>query len=261
MRLLSSLVPLVALGLFVACGSSKKRAGDAYGTEEQVCQHWAEAACNAKVVEACAAASVESCVAKQTTYCLGSVPPYYSSENAKTCIEKVEAAYSDAKLTAEEVAVVRNMGAPCDKLNQGLKALGEVCEASDQCNSIEDQVCVIKPGDDSGSCQVPKLVGGGYSCTAADELCDVGFYCDGSNCIAKKGDGQACTKDIPCLEDFLCVDSGGQGKCVAKGGTAAGCDADFECKSGICAKPATGSGKCVESVVLTPTDPVCQSLG
>jgi len=257
MRLMRLVFPLVTLALVVACGSSKRRTGSAYGTEEQFCDQWAAAACNSKVVEACAAATVDSCVAKQTAYCLGLVPPYYSSENAKACIEAVKAAYSDAKLTAAEVAVVRHGGAPCDKLNKGTKALGDSCEASDECNSIEDQVCIEKPGEQSGTCQVPKEVGGGFSCTGADEVCAPGFYCDGANCIAGKTSGQTCGGVVTCAADFLC-----QGTlCVAKGDVATSCTEDEECKSGICAKPAVGPGKCVESVVLTPTDPVCQSLG
>ena len=261
MRLSSSLVPLLALGLSVACGSSKSRSGNIYGTEEQFCQQWAKAACNSKVVSACAAATVESCVEKQSAYCLGSVPPYYSSKHAKACIDKVKAAYADAKLTADEVAIVRDLGAPCDKLNSGPKDLGAACEASDEGDSLKELVCIAKSGPSSGTGQVPKDVGGGFSCTAPDELCAKGFYCDGANCIAKKGDGAACSEELPCLEDFLCVGATGAQTCVAKGGTAASCSENFQCLSGICAKPATGSGKCVDSVVLTPTDPVCQSLG
>lgn len=255
------ILPLVLASVIGACGSSKSRAGNIYASEEDFCQQWGKAACNTKVVSACSAASVESCISKQKEYCLGLVPPYYSSKNAKVCIDKVKAAYADAKLTADEVVIVRDLGEPCDKLNKGPKLQGDPCVASDECDSLQDQVCVRKPGAPDGTCQVAKLVGGGFPCTAVDELCDVGFYCDGSNCIAKKGSGLTCSADVPCLEDFLCLGPTGDMKCAAKGGLAVTCTNDDQCKSGICAKPATGSGKCVDSVVLTPTDPVCQSLG
>ncbi|MFO0568509.1 MAG: hypothetical protein U0263_22800 [Polyangiaceae bacterium] len=254
-------LPLVFAGLFAACGSSTKRSGNVYGTEEAFCKEWAKAACNSKVVSACAAASVDTCVSKQSSYCLGLVPPYYASKNAKGCIEKVKSAYSDAKLTAAEIAVVRDLGAPCDKLNQGPGKAGDTCSAPDECDSLANLTCIVKVGSSSGTCQVAKEVGGGFSCTAVDETCAVGFYCDGQNCIAKKGGGQTCTEEIPCLEDFQCLGATGDMKCVAKGDTAATCTEDAQCKSGMCAKPATGSGKCVDSVVLTPTDPICQTLG
>lgn len=260
MRLTRFVLPWLVLALVAACSSSKSRSGNAYGTEEQFCQAWGKAACNSSVVSACAAASVESCVEKQATFCLGLVPPNYASKNAKTCIDKVKAAYSDAKLTADEMLIVRDLGAPCDKLNKGPKQLGESCVASDECDSLQDLVCIIKPGSD-GSCQVPKEVGGGFSCKAPDEVCAEGFYCNGSNCIAKAGDGEACSEEVPCLDDFQCLGATGATTCVAKGDTAASCTDDAQCKSGVCAKPASGPGKCVDSVVLTPTDPVCQSLG
>jgi hypothetical protein len=257
MRLHRVISALFLAALFAGCGSSKSRSGNIYGTEEQFCAQWGKAACNAKVVSACAAATAESCVEKQAAYCMGLVPPNYSSKNAKACIDKVKAAYADAKLSAEEVAIVRDLGAPCDKLNKGPKQLGELCYASDECDGLQDLVCVIKLGAPDGTCQVPNQVGGGFSCKGADEVCGTGFYCDGSNCIAKLGTGETCSPEIPCLEDHLC-----QGTiCVAKGATAASCADNQECLSGICAKPALGPGKCVDSVVLTPTDPVCQSLG
>ncbi|MCE7889248.1 MAG: hypothetical protein DYH12_06030 [Sorangiineae bacterium PRO1] len=257
MRLTRLIVPLVLLGLYAGCGSSKSRPGDAYGTEDQFCKQWGKAACNSTVVSACAAASVDSCVEKQAAFCMGLVPPYYASKNAKSCIDKVKAAYADGKLTAAEKAVVRDAAAPCDKLNKGPKLAGETCDASDECDGLADLECVIKPGAPDGTCQVPKEVGGGFSCKAPDEVCAEGFYCDGSNCIAGKTSGETCSEDVACAPEFLC-----QGTlCLPKGDTAASCQSDAECKSGICAKPAVGPGKCVDSVVLTPTDPICQSLG
>lgn len=247
---------LLSIAMLAACGSSKNRSGNVYGTEEQFCEQWGKAACNAKVVSACAAASADSCAEKQAAFCMGLVPPYYASKNAKACIDRVKKAFSDAKLTAEEVAIVRDMAAPCDKLNKGPKQLGDACDASDECDGLQDLICVKKPGA-GGTCQVPKEVGAGYACQAPDEVCASGFYCNGSNCIVKKGQGETCDELTPCGEEFLC-----QGTiCVAKGDTAASCQENAECKSGVCAKPAVGPGKCVDSVVLTPTDPICSSLG
>jgi len=260
------ILPLVLVAIAAGCSSSKKRnTVDPYATEEKFCAEWAKAACKPKVVEQCSAVDVDSCIAKASSYCMGLVPPSYaSSKYAKECVLAVGKAFEDGILKPEELAVVRDLAAPCDRLNEGSKGAGETCSASDECNALVGDValtCIIKSGQSMGSCEVPVEVGGGFPCTGADETCADGFYCDGSNCIAKKGDGQPCTEDVPCGDDFQCLGVPGDMKCAPKGDVSATCTADTDCKSGICAKPATGSGKCVNQVTLTPTDPMCSHLG
>jgi hypothetical protein len=119
----------------------------------------------------------------------------------------------------------------------------------------------VKPEQAFGTCQIPVEVGGGFSCTQANETCAEGFYCNGSNCLARNGGGVSCNELSPCLEDFQCLGEPGSAVCVEKGNATATCIEDAECKSDICAKNAAGGGKCVEQVVLAPTELICADLG
>jgi hypothetical protein len=267
MRLSSLLLPLLAVGLIASCSSTKKRSvSDPLGTEQKFCTAWAKAACNAKVVEACSGtaatdATTQACVTAQSSYCLGLVPPAYAPDHAQECIDAVKAAFADAKLTAEELALLREpLASPCDRLNKGPKGEGDTCFSPDDCNSLEGLVCVTKAGVSSGSCQVPVEVGGGLDCTGVAAVCAKGFYCDGSNCIGKKTSGQKCDESTPCADDFQCLGPTGSMTCQAKTDAGGTCTDNAQCKSGICAKPASGTGKCVPAVVLAPTEPMCADL-
>lgn len=267
MRLPSYLLPLVVLGLVTSCSSTSKRSiSDPYGTEDKFCTEWAKAACTNSVVEKCSGdtaskTTIAACQSSQKSYCLGLIPPNYASTNAKGCIAAVGKAYSDGKLTSDELGLLRKpLAAPCDKLNKGPNSLGESCTSDDQCNSLEDQRCVIPQGTSSGTCQVPVEVGGGLSCGGADQVCATGFYCDGSHCIAKKSGGESCDVDTPCAEDFQCLGATGNMSCQAKSDNGGTCTADEQCKSSICAIAGAGSGTCVPSVILAPTEPLCTHL-
>jgi hypothetical protein len=258
------LLPLALVTVAVSCSGSKHgSSSNPYGTEQKFCEQWAKAACNAKVVAACAAASVASCVDNGTTYCMGLVAPHYNPKYAKQCIDAVRTAFADAKLTAEELATVRDMAAPCDRLNEGPLGEGDQCSASDQCDALVGDLglrCIVKSGQTFGTCAEPVEVGGGFSCAAPNQVCVSGFYCDGSNCLAAKGEGEACDT-APCADGFDCQDVSGSLQCVAKLKATDACSADEQCASGICAKSVNGTGKCVDSVVLSPTDPMCSYLG
>jgi hypothetical protein len=263
MRLFHLVFPLVTAALLSgACSSTKKRQSTTpKQTEATFCTDWAKAACNSKVVTACAAADADSCVEKQSAFCLNNLPPHYDATNAPGCIAAVKAAYADGQLTSEELTVVRNFGAPCDELNKGPSGEGETCSNDDDCNTLEHLRCIVKPDQSVGTCQVPVEVGGGFSCTQANETCVEGFYCDGSNCLARKGAGATCNELAPCLEDFSCLGDPGAATCQEKGNASAACTENVECKSDICAKNAAGSGKCVDQVVLAPTELICSDLG
>ncbi len=265
MRLTLFLFPLLAVGLLAGCSSSSKRkTTDPYAGGDGFCTQWAKAACNSTVVSNCAAADAAACIAKQTSYCLGRLPPHYDSTNAKACVEAVKKAFSDAKLTKDEIEVVRNFGAPCDKLNKGPGVESDTCFDSNDCNSLEDFSCITKPGAGGGTCQVAVVVAGGQSCAAANQTCDVGLYCSttstGANCLARQGAGATCDPNLPCLEDFQCLGATGSMTCAEKGNDTDSCSSDDQCKSGICAQNAAGGGTCVPQVVLAPTEPMCADL-
>jgi hypothetical protein len=257
---------VLGFAVLASCSSPKhsSAAPDPYATEASFCDTWAKAACNAKVVAGCAATTTDACVATQSQYCAGLVPPNYDSTNAKACINFVKTAYADAKLTADEIAVVRDMGAPCDALAKGPKGMGETCTQSDECDNVGGQSCVIKAGDPSGTCQIANQVGGGSDCSGADAVCDSGFYCTSPAqnvqyyCIKDVADGLAChDPDLPCGPNSQCLGSTGSMSCVPKGDIGASCKADTDCISGICA---TGSSKCVDSITLTPEAAFCKYL-
>jgi hypothetical protein len=121
------------------------------------------------------------------------VPDGYVSTQAETCLAAVQKAYSDGTLTATEIATVRHLGAPCDHLIKGPEAKGEACTVDNDCDTVENYVCVMKAG--VGACAIPTVVDNGTSCKAPEATCNPGFYCDKNNCIesAAMGDPPAQT--------------------------------------------------------------------
>lgn len=253
------LFPFLVLSLLAAaCSGSKKRATS--GTNEtaaQFCESFGKAACNDAVVSACSGGGteVDKCVAKQQSFCLAALsrPEQYSSDNAAACLDAVTTAYEDGKLSADEIQVVREFAAPCDQLIRGPGALGISCFEPFDCNTLEGLTCVNKPGQ-PGTCQVPDVVQGGFTCTEPNQICAEGFYCDGQNCLARPGKvGDACDPDLkPCAADFNCAPDY---TCQARGDLGAGCDTGIDCKSGVCA-----ANLCVQEVILSISEPLCQYL-
>jgi len=121
--------------------------------------------------------TTDACVSAQAAYCSSLVPLNYDSAHAKECIGAVRSAYADGKLTSDELAIVRDLGAPCNMLAKGSKSVGDTCSDSTECDETSGQTCVIKAGDTSGTCQVANEVGGGQDCSGADAVCASGFYC------------------------------------------------------------------------------------
>src|SRR6185295_13027913 len=81
------------------------------------CAEWGKRACNDQVVSRCAAETKDACVSAQQSFCETLVPDgRYSSMTAPTCLDAVEAAYTDAVLTADERDTTRKLGEPCDKI-------------------------------------------------------------------------------------------------------------------------------------------------
>lgn len=264
MTKLISIVPLVALAVLASCGSSKKRStSDPYASESDFCGQWAKAACNSDVVSKCSGGGDDTaaCVASQTAFCLSILPPYYASDNAKACISAVKSAYADAELTAAEVELVRELAAPCDQLNEGPGTNGGACSDTDGCNTLLGLTCIVKPGEPAGTCQIPETAQPGQPCKNANQICTAGNYCNGSNCIARQAEGDACAADTPCREDLLCLGATGNQTCQPKADASKPCTSHEGCKSGICSiAQGTTTGICVSEIVLAPTEPVCSDL-
>ena len=249
---------LLSAGVAASCSSTKHTSvTDPLATELGFCTQWAAAACNSKVVTACGG-SADSCNSRQSTYCQGLLPSNYNSKNAKTCIIAVKNAYADAKITADELKVVRDLGAPCNQLVEGPKQAGDTCGADDECDSIIGLFCVIKAGQTEGTCQVPQVVGGGLDCSAPAAQCATGFYCNGQNCIVRVAEGGTCDLDHPCLETSQCLGATGSMTCAAKAPVGGTCTKNEDCASTICA---VGTNRCIDSVTLTPDSPLCKDLG
>ncbi|HMR07632.1 MAG TPA: hypothetical protein PKA88_17740 [Polyangiaceae bacterium] len=257
---------LLALGLnLFSCSSEKDGAAavDPYRSEESFCGEWAKAACNKSVVNKCSGGGddTEACVQKQTSFCLAALPENYAPTKAKTCVEAVRKAYSDAKLTADEIKIVRAFAAPCNQLSKGPKSEGDSCLRSSDCDTVAEVSCVIRPGDSEGSCEVPVEAGGGDPCSEKHQVCADTHYCDGSNCLTKVQEGKACDASMPCAPGLRCADMSGAFTCISKLSTAATCTADDECVSGVCAKgKGATEGTCVETLELGVTVGFCGDL-
>jgi len=246
-----------------AC-SAKNDAPDPYATVSGFCEGWAKAACNKTVVKNCAGADVETkeltqgCIESQQTFCEGLVPSSgYSSEQAGVCLAAVQSAYADGKLSADDIAIVRHRGEPCNHLIKGPKDEGEDCTTDDDCDTLKNYVCVMKGA--SGSCEIPSVVDNGASCKAPDAACNPGHYCDsGSHCVESSDVGDSCTDTFQCLSGLDC-DTDKQ-KCALRVDPLK-CKADEDCVSGVCDLAAgSASGKCVSQVTLTQTDSLCEDL-
>jgi hypothetical protein len=245
------------------CGSDRRRGAtpeDPLATKTGFCQEWGKKACGTQVMAACLGDTVDACIEAQGDFCEAIVPPNYASENAQRCLDAVGAAYSDARLTAQEYETVIHLGAPCDKLIAGPGQEGSPCRATPECNTLDDLVCVSKPGG-SGTCQIPVVQGGGRSCVEPYQLCEKGFYCNGSNCVESRSEGQPCSASEPCAEEMKCAGEEGAKTCAPKGQITNPCATDDDCVSKICAKSGTAAtGVCAPQIVLGPADPLCANL-
>jgi hypothetical protein len=253
-----------------ACSGVEEGSGSPYDRVDGFCTKWAQAACNGEVVEKCSAADEEACVEAQKSFCESLVPDgRYSSSLAKDCVEAVEKAFKDAELTPEERDTVLRLGPPCDGVLSGEAGEGEACGETADCNTEQALACVKKPGDEEGTCQEPMEVMGGFDCSGDNVVCAEGFYCDGANCLANKGDGASCSDAIPCAIEFNCERPDGSmpdplvddATCVAKAEVGSDCEKDSDCLTGICSIAAGSSaGVCSALTVLSPTDPICEDL-
>jgi hypothetical protein len=254
----------LAVGLVLGCSSAKKSGSDnsphpLSGKDQQFCDRWAEAACNAEVTQRCVATSTDACIASQRAFCMRVAPDgVYVVSAAQDCIDAVTTAYEDASLTATEYATVREMGGPCaDLLTGGAAPIGEgdPCLVTADCGSSA-LVCVgATPDGTEGTCEAPVVRNGGQTCGADNQVCAAGVYCDVAvtgYCIERPGAGADCSDAVPCLESLYCDAT--TLTCLARGSVGDPCTAPEQCASGLCQE------LCVNTVDLAVSTPICTDL-
>jgi hypothetical protein len=256
-------ISFVLLCLLATGGcSSTEAADDPNATVSGFCTNWGKAACSSAVVLACAgedkldAELTDRCVMSQRAFCEGLLPATgYNSLNASQCLSAVQKAYSDAKLTALEIATVRHRGDPCNHLVKGPQREGESCIIDDDCDTLRNYLCVMKSGE--GSCRIPTLVENGDSCAAPGDACNPGYYCGVDEaCVQSKGLGKTCAAEFECATGLSCTDS----KCTARV-SAENCSADEECVTNVCDIPVgSTTGRCVSAITLAASTGICEDL-
>jgi hypothetical protein len=257
---------LLALAVGIGACSSKEEAPDPYATVGQFCLAWGKSACTPEAVSACAGndatdALTQACITSQAAFCETLLPTTgYSSAQAAECLAAVQSAYSDGRLNAADIAIVRHRGAPCNHLVKGPQPKGGSCTQDDDCDTLQNYQCVMK--GDEGTCQIGKLVANGTPCDAPDAVCNDKFYCDG-NCVAYRTVGARCATDSECDPALTCApDPVDAPRCTSKVAPDK-CKEDSDCPSDTpaCDIPlGADSGKCVKNIVLSPSDSQCQDL-
>jgi len=248
-----------AIAVSVVLVSAACGLGDDSGTKERTrtefCADWASAACSDEVLDVCNAESGEACQQAQAAYCMDLVPEDFSDREGDACISAVKTAYADGQLRDDELATVLRLASPCDRVIVGPKAEGESCVQDSDCDRSAGLECVRKADAEEGSCEQPEVIGAGRACDEAQQTCESGFFCDGSNCIEAKKAGAACSIQAQCGSDTRCVD----GTCTALLEDGAPCTDDIECKAGICYQY-MGERTCTDRIVLSRAEPLCEDL-
>lgn len=224
-------------------------------TRIEFCADWASAACSAEVLDVCRSDSAEACQESQSAFCLDIVPETFSDREGEACIAAVRAAYEDGQLRDDELATVLRLGSPCDRIIVGPNEEGDACSQSSDCDRSASLDCVRKADAEEGSCEMPEVVGAGRACAAAQQTCELGFFCDGDNCIEAKQEGAACTIPEQCVEGTGCIDS----ECVALLADGEPCERDEACAAGICYEY-EGEKTCTDRIVLSRAEPICTFL-
>jgi hypothetical protein len=145
-------------------------------------------------------------------------------------------------------------------LIKGPKIKGEACAVDNDCDTVENYLCVMKAG--VGACAIPSVVDNGTSCKAAEATCNPGFYCD-KNCIQSAAVGEDCAHDYECDTGLACDIAAGAdtGTCTSPVSQTK-CTADQDCGSTKVCDIAIGGtmGTCVSKITLTPDTGLCKDL-
>ena len=201
---------------------------------EGFCKDWARGACNETVVSDCSGggSDTEACITSQAAACVVLMRgKEYSADHADACLDAVEAAYADARINREELTLITELGAPCDLVTSGDGVDGDSCSTDTNCDLAGGYQCL------GGTCGIPAVVGGGRACGQPQQICEDQFYCNGSNCIEKGGQGATCSDTAPCLIGLSCEGTPGAQTCVTKLDNGASCQNHDDCASGICDRP------------------------
>ena len=245
--------------------SSTEDAADPNATVSGFCGNWAKAACSNAVVLVCSGAEkvdaelTDSCVTSQRRFCEGLIPDKgYSPQNASQCLQAVQDAYKDARLTSEEIMTVRHRGEPCNHLIKGTQAEGDTCVNDDDCNTLKNYLCVVKSGE--GTCQIPKAVENGDSCSAKGAACNPGYYCGlDEACVQSKAVGKKCAASYECATGLVCDPD--TALCTARVSPDS-CTQDDDCPTNVCDIPVNSStGRCVSAITLSTSTAICEDLG
>ncbi len=258
--LLTAISPLVGF-------SCSDEPPDPLDSADGFCEEWSKNACAKNVVTACQTTDAK-CELAQKDYCLDQVDDAkYTRTDAKECLEFIRDIYRDEALELDELEAFTSLAAPCDMLLAGNGDVGDECNDTADCDTTVDLKCVIKFGDTRGQCQEPRDVGGGRSCSSADAVCEVGFFCDGSHCVEKSEVDGECSEDLPCNEDSRCVFEGDAetGVCEPKLETGDECQTKDQCLSGICDRNQDEvdddkPGYCVEFLELSRRVDMCENF-
>ena len=257
----------VLLCLLGTGGCSSEDVDNPNATVSGFCENWAKAACSSNVVLACSGAAkldadlTDECVISQRNFCedelLAGKSKGYSSEKAAQCLSAVKAAYSDARLTASEIATVRHRGDPCNHLIKGTQRKGESCGGDDDCDTVQNYLCVFKSGE--GTCQIPSLVENGDSCAAPADACNPGYYCGVDEaCVQSKAVGKTCAADFECTTGLVCDPD--TSNCIARV-SAESCTQDADCTTNVCDIPSgLTTGRCVSAITLASSTGICEDL-
>lgn len=253
------------LGLsLVHCSSSNEPQGPRYPTSSSFCHQWAKNECSTAVVKTCLATSTEVCIANREAACTGDVVApaladqlAYDSGRAEGCLAAVGSAYTNDEITSEEQKAITEA---CEFVFSGTATRGEACSKDADCKQSERLRCVIHyatvtdPANVQGTCQVPVQVAAGAACSAADEKCADGYYCDtNSHCVQAGQIGEGCGPQQPCGSDSKCSAE----KCIAKLENGLSCAANEECASDYCIELVN---LCANTYQLSQGEPFCQPM-
>jgi hypothetical protein len=244
------LCALVAPAFFVAgCGSED----DDPLTRDEFCERWGSAVCGSEVTSVCQTSQAE-CQASQAASCRDWLPDDFQDVGTDACLNAVTAAYADADLDSTELEIVWRLGAPCNGLVVAGEG-GETCERDADCSGSAGLTCVLKDRA-TGTCERAETVEAGFSCEDANQTCEVGFYCNGENCIAAAELGDDCNNDDQCEAGLFCQND----VCEEQLSVGVDCTSDRECESEICYEIDNNERVCVDRIRLSPAEPACDTL-
>jgi hypothetical protein len=256
---------LLAFTLPVGCKVEEDAPPDPLAKRSGFCDAWADNACQEAVLDACNAAEKADCVSTQNKFCQKVIPENYSSAHASECLNAVRSAYEDGDLTADELAVVIKLGAPCDQLSTGTSTDGEACEKNDDCDTAGGFSCIAKLGATTGVCAKPEKVGAGEACDGPAQVCDEGYFCTGEYCVVYKKTGGLCEADYQCKPTDHCVIDSSEdlvtGTCQLRGKVSTACVKDDDCQSHYCVVASDETeGLCASLIRLSINEPLCKDL-